>query len=80
MSIVKEPSQRKFWVPYSYPRGTTRNNRSKSMRDEYMFLRRKRKISEWLKPDRVRSRVNWFKHNVEMRNRFKDCSYRNRWY
>lgn len=80
MSIVKEPSQRKFWVPYHYPRENTRNTRTKPMRDEHMFLRRKRKIVEWLKQGRTRNRVNWFKHNVEMRNRFKSCSYRNRWY
>lgn len=77
---MNPPQLRAYWVPYHYPRGSTRNDRSTETRDDHMFARRKRKIINWMKPDRVRNRVNWFKHNVEIRERFKDCSYRNRWY
>lgn len=77
---MREPHQRVFWVPYHYPRNSPRNSRSSKSRDDYMFARRKRKIINWMKPDREHNRVNWFKHNVEIRERFKDCSYRNRWY
>lgn len=77
---MKKPHQRVYWVPYHYPRGTTRNNRSKNMRDEHKFRRRKRAIVEWLKVDRDTRRTNWFKHNVDIRNNFQDSSYRNRWY
>ncbi len=77
---MKRPDQRIYWVPYTYPRENTRNSRSKEMRDDYKFRRRKRAIVEWLKVDRDTRRTNWFKHNVDIRNNFQDSSYRNRWY
>lgn len=74
-------SKFRFIVPYNYIREskTWRYEKRRECNDINKISRRIIRIKKYRSFDDY-SRYNIFKNNVRIRNNFKECSYKNKWY
>lgn len=74
-------SKFRFIVPYNYKRESKnwRYMKKRECNDINKIARRIIRIKKYRWSDDT-CRYNIFKNNIKIKNNFKDCSYKNKWY